>query len=223
MRRFGGHRRCRAHFLPNPTFESVLLTGYLKPQCAAELIASNHITVWLPICRNKGVLGSANLKFFRILLVEDSPSDVRLVREALKETSLPVQLAVARDGVEALNYLRDAEMGVAASPDLILLDLNLPRKNGREVLTEVKSSSKWRQIPVLVMTSSRSDDDIQQAYSLNANSYITKPDDLNGYIDVVRTIKEFWFLTATLPDPFRRQRMMMAESSASATRRALRN
>jgi two-component system, chemotaxis family, response regulator Rcp1 len=169
------------------------------------------------------VLGSANLKFFRILLVEDSPGDVRLVREALKETSITVQLAVARDGVEAMNYLREAEMGVAPSPDLILLDLNLPRKNGREVLVEVKGSTEWRQIPVLVMTSSRSDDDIQQAYTLNANSYIAKPDDLQGYIDVVRTIEEFWFLTATLPDPFHHHRFMMDDSSVHGTRRALRN
>lgn len=169
------------------------------------------------------MLGSSNLKFFRILLIEDSPSDVRLVREALKESSLPVQLSVARDGVEAMDYLRDAELGTTGSPDLILLDLNLPRKTGREVLIEVKGSSKWRQIPVLVMTSSRSDDDIQQAYSLNANSYIAKPDDLQGYIDVVRTIEEFWFLTATLPDPFRHQRMMIGSSRVRDAHGALRN
>lgn len=143
------------------------------------------------------------MKSLRILLVEDSPSDVRLIREALKENPIPVQITVARDGVEAIEYLHQAETGLANRPDLMLLDLNLPRKNGREVLAEVKSSSTLRQIPVLVMTSSRSDEDVAQAYALNANCYITKPADLKEYVDVVRSIEDFWFLTATLPDTFR--------------------
>lgn len=143
------------------------------------------------------------MKSLRILLVEDSPSDVRLVREALKENPIPVQITVARDGVEALDYLRQAEAGLSSFPDLMLLDLNLPRKNGREVLAEVKSSPTLKQIPVLVMTSSRSDEDVAQAYSLNANCYITKPSDLKEYVDVVRAIEDFWFLTATLPEAFR--------------------
>ncbi len=104
------------------------------------------------------------MKSLRILLVEDSPSDVRLVREALKETPVPVEITVARDGVEATDYLHQAETGLADPPDLILLDLNLPRKNGREVLAEVKSSPTLKQIPVLVMTSSRSDEDVSVAY-----------------------------------------------------------
>lgn len=199
--------------------QAVLLTAIETPSIPTNSFKGKHITVWLPTCKTTGVLGSPNTKFFRILLVEDSPSDVRLVREALKETSLPVQLVLARDGVEAMNYLHQTDLGVAASPDLILLDLNLPRKDGREVLAEVKSSSKWKQIPVLVMTSSRSDDDIQQVYTLNANSYITKPDDLKGYVDVVRSIEEFWFLTATLPDPFRHQRVMMEGGSTQASLR----
>ena len=143
------------------------------------------------------------MKSLKILLVEDSPSDVRLIREALKDTPVPVQITVARDGVEAIEYLRQTEVGLATRPDLMLLDLNLPRKNGREVLAEVKSSPTLKQIPILVMTSSRSDEDVEQAYALNANCYITKPGDLNEYVNVVRAIEEFWFMTATLPDNFR--------------------
>ncbi len=141
------------------------------------------------------------MKCLRILLVEDSPSDVRLIREALKETPVPVEITVAYDGVEAMNILQQSEAGKADRPDLVLLDLNLPRKNGREVLAEVKSAPNLKQIPVLVMTSSRADEDIAQAYALNANCYITKPGDLGEYINVVRAIEDFWFLTATLPEP----------------------
>ena len=140
------------------------------------------------------------MKFLRILLVEDSPSDVRLIREALKETPVPVQITVAQDGVEAMDYLHSTETGRPQRPDLVLLDLNLPRKNGREVLAEVKSSPGLKQIPVLVMTSSRADEDIAQAYSLNANCYIAKPGDLQEYMNVVRAIEDFWFMTATLPE-----------------------
>ncbi len=111
-------------------------------------------------------------------------------------------MAVARDGVEATDYLKYAE-GHAVRPDLILLDLNLPRKDGKEVLAEIKASPILKQIPVLVMTSSRSDEDISDAYLLHANCYITKPADLYEYVNVVRAIEEFWFLTATLPDSYR--------------------
>lgn len=142
------------------------------------------------------------MKLLRILLVEDSPSDARLIREALKETPVPVQITIAHDGVEATDYLHQAEMGLTSRPDLVLLDLNLPRKNGREVLAEIKGSPTLKQIPVLVMTSSRSDEDISVAYSLNCNCYITKPGDLQEYVEVVRAIEDFWFLTATLPDSF---------------------
>src|SRR3954471_19037991 len=140
------------------------------------------------------------MRALRILVIEDCPSDVRLIREALKETPIPVQITVAQDGVEAMAYLRSSETGVNSRPDIVLLDLNLPKKNGREVLAEVKSSPGLKQIPVLVMTSSRADEDISQAYALNANCYITKPGDLQEYINVVRAIEDFWFLTATLPD-----------------------
>lgn len=140
------------------------------------------------------------MESLKILLIEDSPSDVRLVREALKENSMSVDMTVARDGVEAMNYLHQAERGAVNRPDLVLLDLNLPRKTGGEVLAEVKSSPELRQIPVVVLTSSRAEEDVQQAYNLNANCYITKPADLAEYIRVVRAIKQFWFMTATLPD-----------------------
>lgn len=134
-----------------------------------------------------------------ILLVEDSPSDVRLIREALKETPIPVELHAACDGIEAMDYLNDSIVGLNPKPDLILLDLNLPRKNGREVLAEIKASHRLKQIPVLIMTSSHSDEDIGQAYALNANCYITKPGNLDEYLHVVKSIEEFWFATATLP------------------------
>ena len=143
------------------------------------------------------------MRSLRILLVEDSPADVRLTREALKQTNIPVQITVARDGVEAIEYLQQAERDQSPRPHLVLLDLNLPRKNGQEVLAEVKASPNLRQIPVLVMTSSKSDEDVSQAYALNANCYISKPEDLHGYMHAVRAIEEFWFLTATLPDAFR--------------------
>ena len=143
------------------------------------------------------------MESLNILLVEDSPSDVRLIREALRENSVPVEMTVAHDGVEAMDYLHQAENGSVRRPDLVLLDLNLPRKNGREVLAEVKGSPNLRQIPVVVMTSSRADEDVQQAYLLNANCYITKPANLPEYVKVVAALENFWFMTATLPDPGR--------------------
>ena len=160
------------------------------------------------------------MKFLRILLVEDSPSDVRLIREALKETPVPVQITVAQDGVEAMDYLRSTEVGSANRPDLVLLDLNLPRKNGREVLAEVKTSPGLKQIPVLVMTSSQADEDIAQAYALNANCYITKPGDLQEYISVVRAIEDFWFLTATLPEGAAETTMSQRRAAAAGACRA---
>ena len=139
-------------------------------------------------------------KRLEILLVEDSPSDVRLIREVLREHAFKVQITVARDGVEALDHLHRSEYGSAQRPDIILLDFNLPRKNGREVLAEVKSSPAFKQIPVLVMTSSQADEDVSEAYALNANCFITKPADLNQYVKVVHAIEDFWFCTAILPD-----------------------
>jgi two-component system, chemotaxis family, response regulator Rcp1 len=136
-----------------------------------------------------------------LLLVEDNPGDVRLTQEALKEGGLPVHLSVANDGVEALDFLFHRGVhGKAPIPDLILLDLNLPRKNGREVLSEIKADPDLKRIPVLVMTTSHAEQDIQKAYSLNANCYITKPMDLDEFLRIVHSIEEFWLKTVTLPD-----------------------
>ena len=152
----------------------------------------------------------------RILLVEDSPSDVRLIREALRDTPVSIQLIVAQDGVEATDYLNQSEAGTSIRPDLILLDLNLPRKNGREVLSEVKASPTLKQIPILVMTSSQSDDDVAQVYALKANCFITKPGDLEEYQHVVKAIEDFWFLTATLPVSVRTTGVMPMAAAVAA-------
>jgi chemotaxis family two-component system response regulator Rcp1 len=136
----------------------------------------------------------------QILVVEDSPSDVRLLQEAMKEAPVRAQIDLAQDGAEAVVRLRRAEAGRAPVPDLILLDLNLPKKSGLEVLAEIKDSSKLSHIPVIVMSSSRSDEDIAQAYAMNANCYIPKPADLDRYIAVVCAVINFWFFTATLPE-----------------------
>ena len=187
-----------------------------------EATANERDKVWRLTCSVAGVTGSVNLRALKILLVEDCAGDVRLIREALKEAPLPVQVTLAGDGIEAMDYLRQVELELAVRPDLVLLDLNLPRKNGREVLAEIKNSPTLRAIPVLVMTSSRSDEDIEQAYALGANCYITKPSDLEEYVNVVRSIENFWFLTATLPDGSRRTVNMGAPSLQDA-REHLRN
>ncbi len=135
-----------------------------------------------------------------VLLVEDNPGDVRLTREALKEGKIRNNLHVARDGVEALAFLRrQGEHAGAPRPDLILLDLNLPRKDGREVLTEIKDDASLRQIPVVILTSSQAEEDILRAYDLHANCYISKPVDLDQFINVVRSIEDFWFTVVKLP------------------------
>jgi two-component system, chemotaxis family, response regulator Rcp1 len=135
-----------------------------------------------------------------VLLVEDNPADVRLTQEALKEGTLPIHLNIAHDGVEAMDFLfhRD-QFRDAPVPDLILLDLNLPRKNGREVLSEIKADPELKRIPVIVMTTSMAVQDIQKAYSLNANCYIAKPMDLDEFLRIVKSIEEFWLKTVTLP------------------------
>jgi two-component system, chemotaxis family, response regulator Rcp1 len=135
-----------------------------------------------------------------ILLVEDNPGDVRLTREALREADLDYALAVARDGVEALARLRgEGEHAGAARPDLVLLDLNLPRMDGREVLAAVKADPELCDIPVIVLSSSEAEMDVRGAYQLHANCYICKPVDLDGFIAVVRAIDAFWFTTVRLP------------------------
>ncbi|MBD0321612.1 MAG: response regulator [Gemmatimonadetes bacterium] len=135
-----------------------------------------------------------------VLLVEDNPGDVRLTREALKEGKVHNNLHVAPDGVEALAFLRrEGRYADAVRPDLILLDLNLPRKGGREVLEEVKSDPALRHIPVVILTSSQAEQDIARAYDLHANCYISKPVDLDQFITVVKSIEDFWFTVVKLP------------------------
>jgi len=135
-----------------------------------------------------------------ILLVEDSPGDVRLTREAFKDAKVLINLNVASDGVEAMAYLgREGKHANAPRPDLILLDLNLPKKDGREVLAELKESPALKCIPVVILTTSASAADIQGSYLHYANCYITKPVDLEGFLKVVRSIDSFWMSVVRLP------------------------
>jgi two-component system, chemotaxis family, response regulator Rcp1 len=135
-----------------------------------------------------------------VLLVEDNPGDVRLTREALRDGKVCNNLAVAKDGEEALAYLRrEGPFADAPRPDVILLDLNLPRKDGREVLESIKADAALRTIPVVILTSSEAERDIARAYELNANCYITKPVDLDQFIAVVKAIEDFWFTVVKLP------------------------
>ncbi|MBI2954677.1 MAG: response regulator [Chloroflexi bacterium] len=139
-------------------------------------------------------------KPIEILLVEDSPSDVRLTVEALKEGKVWNHLHVAEDGVQALSFLRqEGEYANVPRPDLILLDLNLPLKDGREVLAEIKADEAMRRIPVVILTTSKAEEDIVRSYDLHANCYITKPVDLEQFIGVVRAIESFWLTVVKLP------------------------
>ncbi len=135
-----------------------------------------------------------------ILLVEDSPSDAELTREALHEGRVINNLQVVQDGEQALAFLRRQDKyGDAPRPDLILLDLNLPKKDGREVLAEIKSDDNLKCIPVVVLTTSKDESDVMAAYGRFANCYITKPVDLEQFIDVVRSVDNFWLNIVTLP------------------------
>jgi CheY-like chemotaxis protein len=136
-----------------------------------------------------------------ILLVEDNPGDVRLTIEALREGKVRNHLSVAEDGEEALAFLRrEGSHAGAPRPDLILLDLNLPRKDGREVLAEIKADPRLRSIPVVILTTSQADQDVARSYELSANCYVTKPIDLEQFIGVVRSIETFWLTIVTLPE-----------------------
>jgi CheY-like chemotaxis protein len=135
-----------------------------------------------------------------ILLVEDSPSDAALTIEALEAGKVANKLTLVEDGVEAMDFLRRrGKYAKATRPDLIMLDLNLPRKDGREVLVEIKNDPDLKIIPIIVLTTSHSDKDILQSYQLNANCYITKPVDFTQFIDVVKSIEKFWLTVVTLP------------------------
>jgi CheY-like chemotaxis protein len=137
---------------------------------------------------------------FHILIVEDNPGDRRLIREAFQETQRVPGTAVAKDGVEALDYLyRRGAFTDAKRPDLVLLDLNLPKKDGREVLAEIKSDPALKNIPVVVFSSSSAPGDVSSAYALHANCYVTKPADLGELFDAVAWIEKYWLSTASLP------------------------
>ena len=128
-----------------------------------------------------------------VLLVEDDPGDVLLIREAFEDNKVHNRLHVVSDGVEAIDFLRkEGENGQAPTPDLILLDLNLPRMDGREVLAEIKADEDLRQIPVVVLTTSKAEEDVLRSYKLHANAYVTKPVDFERFIEVVRQIDDFF-------------------------------
>jgi chemotaxis family two-component system response regulator Rcp1 len=139
-------------------------------------------------------------KAIEILLVEDNPGDVDLTMEGLKEGKVHNHLSVVSDGDEAMTFLRrEGKYADAPRPELILLDLNLPKKNGREVLAAIKGDDRLRCIPVVILTSSQAEEDILKTYNLNANCYISKPVDLDQFIKVVKSIEDFWFTIVTLP------------------------
>jgi DNA-binding response OmpR family regulator len=136
-----------------------------------------------------------NKRQIDVLLVEDNPADVRLTEIALRDSRIAIRLHVARDGIEAMEFLhREAQM-----PDLILLDLNLPGKDGREVLAEIKSDSKFKTIPVVILTTSDAQSDIMHTYNMHANCYIIKPLDLEEFMAVMKQLKDFWLKIVRLP------------------------
>ena len=135
-----------------------------------------------------------------ILLVEDNPGDIRLTKEALKESKIAINLHVVMDGVEAMSFLhREGKYTYAPRVDLILLDLNLPKKDGREVLKEIKTDDNLKRIPVVILTVSGAEEDILKTYDLHANCYVTKPVDFEEFMKVVRTLEDFWLTIVKLP------------------------
>jgi len=143
---------------------------------------------------------SNELRPVEILLIEDSPSDTELTVEALREAKVRNHLSTVEDGVLAMDFLRRrGKFCDAPAPDLIMLDLNLPRKDGREVLAEIKADDELKTIPVVVLTTSRADQDVLRAYNLHANCFITKPVDFEQFLEVIRSIESFWLFVVTLP------------------------
>jgi len=137
-----------------------------------------------------------NVRPVEVLLVEDNEDDIDLTKEAFSEARIKLNLHIARDGIEALKFLRDSEN---PTPDLILLDLNMPRKDGRETLADLKADPRLKRIPVIIITTSEADADVLSAYNQNANSYIVKPVDFDQFLKVMRTLEEFWFTIVKLP------------------------
>jgi len=140
-----------------------------------------------------------------ILLVEDNPADIKITQRALRDSNVPVDLLVVRDGQEAVDYLlrqgEHADTTGWRSPDLILLDLNLPRLNGRQVLERIRARPELKAVPVIVLTTSRRQEDVQQLYAAGANTYIEKPQEFARFVEVLRTIHRYWLDTALLPSP----------------------
>jgi chemotaxis family two-component system response regulator Rcp1 len=146
------------------------------------------------------VLAQETGRPIEILLAEDNPGDARLTLEALKENKVSNHLHIVKDGVEAMAFLRhEGKYANAPRPDIILLDLNMPRKDGREVLTEIKGNESLRRIPVVILTTSQAEEDILRSYDLHANCYVTKPVDLEQFIKVVQSIEAFWLTIVKLP------------------------
>jgi len=141
-----------------------------------------------------------DVKAIDVLLVEDDPGDVLMTREAFKDNKLANRLSVVPDGVDAMAYLRkEGQFAGSPRPDLVLLDLNLPRMDGREVLAAMKSDPELRRIPVVVLTTSEAEEDVLRSYSLHANAYVTKPVDFHRFIEVVRQIDDFFVSVVRLP------------------------
>jgi CheY-like chemotaxis protein len=141
-----------------------------------------------------------NLKFVEILLIEDNPGDARLTQEALKDGKVKNNLHIVYDGAEATDFLfKRGQYKDAPRPDLIILDLNLPKKNGQEVLAEIKTDNSLKSIPVIILTISKAEEDIVRSYNLHANCFLIKPLDLNQFFEVVKSIEDFWFTLVKLP------------------------
>ena len=162
-----------------------------------------------------------DVKLIDILVVEDNAGDARLIREVLNNDKVFASLHMTKDGVEAMDFLRNkGNYRNSPKPDLIILDLNLPRKDGREVLAEIKNDDKLKHIPIVIMTISQAEEDILKSYNLHANCYITKPIDLNQFIKVVKSIEDFWFSIVKLPPKtnslsFSRYRSVIPEKKKS--------
>ena len=140
------------------------------------------------------------LRPIEILLVDDNPGDIRLTQEALKESKVLNNIHIVEDGMEALEFLRkEGRFKNVITPDIVLLDLNLPKRNGREVLADIKADDCLKKIPVVILTMSRAEEDILKSYALHANCYITKPVDMDQFVKIVRSIENFWFSIVRLP------------------------